>query len=117
MKKNGPSRQSQATARPHGRRSAAGKAAAIASLMSIGEPLGERNGEDTPFVDALLDFVEARGSHELVDLGLGAASHDPRLPLAMAGQHAGNELDLRMPGLAGINEVTARRDGRRQSFE
>src|SRR5437868_8412584 len=90
---------------------------AIASLMSSGEPLGERDRENAPFVDALLDLMEAGGGHELVELGLGTPPHDPWLPLAMAGQHAGDELELRVPGLAGIDQVPPRRDGRRQSLE
>src|SRR6266404_426393 len=115
MKKNGPSRQSHATARTHGRRSSVGNANAIASLMSSGDPFSERDRENTPFVDALLDLAESGGGNELVDLGLGAPPHHPGLPLAMAGQHAGDKLELRVPGLPGIDQITPRRDRRGQS--
>src|ERR1700682_917688 len=71
-KKNGPSRQSHATARAHGRHSSVGSASAIASLMSSGDPLSERDRENAPLVDALLDLAEAGGSDELSELGLGA---------------------------------------------
>ena len=80
-------------------------------------PLGERHGEDAPFVDALLDLAEARRGDELVHLGLGAPAHDPGLALPMAGQRAGDQLELRVPGLAGIDEIAARRDRRRQPGE
>src|SRR5688500_7638529 len=49
------------------------------------KPLGDRDGENTPFIDALFDFPEACRRNELVHFALGAAAHDPRLSLPMAG--------------------------------
>ena len=60
----------------------------------------ERDGEDAPFVDALLDLAEPGARDQLVHLGLRAPAHHPRLAAAMARQRARDELELRMPRLA-----------------
>ena len=62
-------------------------------------------------------FSEPGGGDELVHLGLRAAAHDPGLAAAMAGQRAGDQLELRMPGLAGVDQIAARRDGGGQPGE
>ncbi len=73
-------------------------------------PLGQRHGEDAPLVDALLDLAEACRLDQLVYLALRAAAHDPGLTLTVAGQRAADEFELRVPGLAGIDEIAAFRD-------
>ena len=68
----------------------------------------QRHREDAPVVGPLLDLLEAGVLDELIELGLGAAPHDPRAAAAVAGERARNQLELRMPGLAGVD-----RDSRR----
>ena len=55
-------------------------------------------------------FSKPARPHQLVHLRLRAAAHDPRLAFAV-GQHAGDELDLRMPRLIGVDQMPARLDG------
>src|SRR5205809_625633 len=75
------------------------------------DPFCERDGEEALGVDALLDFAETGCAHEFVQLFLGAPAHDPRRACAMAGERARDELDLRMPGLAGVDQMSAGFDG------
>ena len=56
------------------------------------------------------ELAEAGGGDELVHLGLRAPAHDPGLAAAMAGQRARDQFELRVPGLAGIDQIAARRD-------
>src|ERR1039457_5522120 len=69
----------------------------------------DRDREDSPFVDFHGDLLEPRGAHQFVHLRGGPSSHDPRFTFAIA-ENARNEFNLRMPGLVGINEITARFD-------
>ena len=76
-------------------------------LRSSGDALGDRHRKDAPLVDALLDFPKSRGKHELIHFCLGAAAHDPRLTLSMAGEGASDQLQLRMPWLSRIQQISA----------
>src|SRR5437763_16731928 len=64
------------------------------------------DGKHSPFVDLHLNFLEPGPRDELIDLGGGAAAHNPRLAFAVA-QHARDKLELRMPRLVGVDPVTA----------
>jgi hypothetical protein len=58
----------------------------------------------------LLDLPESRRRDELIHLGLNAPAHDPGLALPVAGQRTGDQLQLRMPRLAGIDQIPAGRN-------
>ena len=72
-----------------------------------GRTLSQRNGKYSPFIDALVELAKTGVLDQLIHFRLRATAHHPRLSLAMAGQRAGNERQLRMPGLTGINEISA----------
>ena len=72
------------------------------------DPLGQRDGEDAPLVDALLDLAEAGGRDELVHLGLRAPAHDPGLAL-----RGGWSARARSARAAGARAGRCRRDSRR----
>src|SRR5262245_14295435 len=78
-------------------------------------PLRKRDSEDPELVDGLLALAEAGRLHQLIHLTLGAPAHDPGLALAVAGERPRDQFKLRMPGLAGIDEVAAGRDRNRQA--
>src|SRR5581483_243324 len=80
-----------------------------ALLEGSSDALRETDGEHALGIDALFDFAEAGGADQLIQLLLSPTTHDPRRTLSMAGEGACNELELGMPGLAGINELSARR--------
>ncbi len=84
---------------------------------SAGSSTRHRHGEDAPFVDALVYLLEAGRCDQRVHLGLGASSHHPGVAAAVAGQSPGNELELWMPGLAGVDQITAGFDRRIQTGE
>src|SRR5258708_4280978 len=73
--------------------------------------LGERDGEDAECVDTLVDFAKAGGADELVEFGLSTAAHDPWPAVAVAGERAGDHLELGVPGLAGVDEIAADGNG------
>ena len=79
--------------------------------MSWGAPAGQGDGEDAPFVDALGQLFEAGVVDQLVHLGLAAPAHHPGQAAPVAGEGAGDEFELGVPGLAGIDEVAAGLDG------
>jgi hypothetical protein len=43
-------------------------------------------------------------SHQLVHLGLAAPAHHPGLTAPVAGEGAGDEFQLGVPGLAGVDQ-------------
>ena len=79
-----------------------------------GSPTRDRNRKDPIRVDSLRNFLEPRLAHELIHLGLRAPPHDPRPPVAV-GEHAGDHLHLRVPGLVRVDQVPARRHRLRQA--
>src|SRR5437764_11436098 len=69
------------------------------------DTLCERDGEDAPLVDALRELVKTRRGNELVELGLGASPHHPRLAAAVARERAGDQLELGVPRLSGVEQI------------
>src|SRR5688572_12501505 len=90
-------------------RSHASRDAARSPRSSI-DALRERHREDAPLVDALRTLAEARALDQLVHLALRAAPHHPRLATAVAGERARDQLELRMPRLARVDQHPAGRD-------
>ncbi|MOA62445.1 hypothetical protein D3C78_1878690 [compost metagenome] len=43
----------------------------------------------------------------MIHFRLGASTHDPGLAFAVTGQGAGDQFQLRVPGLAGIYQIAA----------
>src|SRR5579863_10700160 len=76
------------------------------SFGPLFEPLCQSDREKSFRVDALLQLAESGHPHQLVQLLLRAPAHDPGRASAMAGESARNELNLRMPGLAGVNQAS-----------
>src|SRR5438034_8016193 len=72
-------------------------------------PSGQCDGEDSPWVDLLRHLLKTGGADQRVHFGLGATAHDPGLALAIR-KGAGDEFDLRMPRLAGVDQNSARLD-------
>ena len=71
------------------------------------DPACDRHREDAPLVDPLVDLAESGTRDELVELRLRAPPHHPCRAAAVAGQRAGDELELRVPGLAGVEQDAA----------
>src|SRR5216683_4552688 len=80
-------------------------------MPSLRHALRNRHAEDSRFADTLRDLAEAGGSHELVHLFLRAPAHHPGRSLPVAAQRARDQLELRMPRLARVDEEAAGRDG------
>src|SRR5215218_5999980 len=83
---------------------------APASRLRPGSPgaaLRHRDGENPHLVNPLLDFPDSRRGDQLIQFGLRPAAHDPGLALSMAGERASNQLELRMPRLAGVDQESA----------
>src|SRR5258708_1585698 len=74
----------------------------------------EADGEQPLRIDALLQLAEAGALHQFVQFLLGPPAHDPGRAPAMAGKSARNHLELRVPRLPGVDEVSAGFDRRRQ---
>src|SRR5688572_27704866 len=74
------------------------------ATSSSAESLGNRDGEDPPLIDSLVDLAESRLTDELIHLCLRSAAHDPRFTFAMACQRPPNQLQLRMPRLPGVEQ-------------
>lgn len=54
----------------------------------------------------VVDLAEACGSRdEVIELALRAATHDPRRTVAVAGERPGDQFQLRMPRLAGVDRA------------
>ena len=70
--------------------------------------LCQRHRKDPPIVYALGDFNQACRCYQLVHLCLGTPPHHPCLSISVAGQHSGDEIQLWVPGLSCVNDVTAR---------
>src|SRR5437870_6660588 len=67
------------------------------------------DGEHAPLIHFHRHFPETGHTHQFIDFGRRPATHDPGLPFPIT-QNARNELDLRMPGLIRVNQITARLD-------
>src|SRR5262249_49135826 len=80
-------------------------------------PFRERYCEQSLRVDALLQLAESGDAHQFVEFLLRTPAHDPRRALAMARQSARDELELRVPWLAGVDKKSARFDSSGQSAE
>src|SRR5258706_975042 len=89
----------------------AARVSRLAARASRSHSPGQRDGENAPLVDALVDLAEPGLAHELVHLGLRSPAHHPRRTAAVAGQGAGDELELRMPRLIRIDEESSRWNG------
>src|SRR5690348_11607622 len=63
------------------------------------------DGKDAPFVDPLFHFGEPAVAYQLIEFLLCAPAHYPGFAVTMAGERARDELQLRMPRLAGVNQV------------
>jgi hypothetical protein len=77
------------------------------ALLSLTATACDRNREHSPLIDFHTDLFEARSANELIHFGRRPATHDPAFTFAI-GQHLRDELELRMPRLIRVNEVTAR---------
>ena len=66
----------------------------------------DRNREHSPLIDLHVDLFESGVAHELVHLSSRAPAHNPALTFAIR-QGVGDKLQLRMPRLIGVNEITA----------
>src|ERR1035437_10157973 len=108
-KKNGARNTSQVRARSHGR-------SLIRPFQASG-PLRQSDREQTFRVDALRHLAKSSHPHQFVQFLLRAPAHDPGRACAMTGQSSRNELDLRMPWLAGVNQASAGFDCACQSRE
>ena len=75
------------------------------------------HGEDAPVVDPLFDLGKPAVLHQLIEFLLRAPAHHPGFAVAMAGERARDEFELRVPWLPGVNKVTARRHGARQAAQ
>src|SRR5688572_9584825 len=79
--------------------------------------LRERHRENAPLVDPLLDLLEAGVLDELVELGLAAPAHNPLSAAPVARERACDQLELRVPRLAGVDEIPARLHRARKSAQ
>src|ERR1017187_1251367 len=73
-----------------------------------------RDGEHAPLVHFHRNFFEAGHTHQFVHLSGGAPAHDPGFAFAIA-QNVRDKLDLRMPRLIRVNQITPRLDRAGQS--
>src|SRR5262249_18205090 len=81
---------------------------------AISAPLRDRYRENTAAADLGSYLLETGFAHQFVELELRATTHDPGIAVAIS-QHAGDHLDLRMPGLGGINEIPSIVDSLRKA--
>jgi hypothetical protein len=57
-------------------------------------------------IDLHVDLFESGSVNERIHFGRGPSTHDPAFPFPVK-EDMCNEFYLRMPGLIGVNEVTA----------
>src|SRR6266550_2974605 len=67
----------------------------------------QRDREDVPLVDSLLELAETGVLDQLIHFGLRAPAHDPWSAATMTRECARDQLELRMPWLSRINEKAA----------
>src|SRR2546421_5154792 len=106
MKNSGASSASHAAARRHGR-----SAAKCSLLPRAGEGSGmraltarQRDGENAPLVDSLLELAKTGALDQLIHFRLRAPAHHPWNAAAMTRERARDQLELRVPRLSRIEK-------------